>query len=354
MLIMEMRDMDLSERKRMILAAIIDDYIETAEPVGSRTIAKRNLMSLSPATIRNEMADLEDMGYLDKPHTSAGRIPSTLGYRFYVDSLMHKYRMTQMELDTIRRAMETKVREMDQILSRMSDAVSRLTQYTAFATTPTKHDRVFVKSLSLIPIDKGIVLMVLVTADTAVRNQTAAADGDISDDEVKVLSNMLDDLLKGLGASQIDLSAMPQLAAYWEKYPGLMQTVQDFILRSLDGDGSQNVFLGGAANMFRHPEYKDFERAKEFLEFLDSKENIREIANINLDDSMIIMIGDENRIEQIKDCSLVISQYKTQSGLVGNIGIIGPTRMDYAKVASSLETICKGLGKLIDTKGLIR
>lgn len=338
----------LDDRKLRILQAIIDDYIHTAEPVGSRTIAKKHELGLSSATIRNEMADLEEMGFLEQPHTSAGRVPSDKGYRLYVDQLMKIDELSDMEIDKIRNEMDIRINELSQIIRTASVVMSKLTRYTSMAVTPTK--RSSIKAVQLVPIEPGKALLIIVTDSNVVRNSMVRVPEKIAPDFIIQVSNMLNDKLKGftvqmlkdniLGAEIEQLTSLPY---------GLIKPVLDVIEELLTSIDQPEVYLEGTTNILNFPEFKEIQKAKEFLEILDEKKLISDllIANLYNKNDIIIQIGNENVIDSIKDCSLITTTYNVGDHIIGTIGIIGPTRMEYSKVVSSMNYIRKKINQEI-------
>lgn len=340
--------MELCDRKKKILQAIVDDYIETAEPIGSRTIAKRNGINLSSATIRNEMADLEEMGYLEKPHTSAGRVPSVLGYRFYVNRLMQKRHLADEEIIRLRQAMEIRIREVDEIIAETSEIVSRLTEYTVIATTPRLQNPV-IRGIKLLPIGENHTLLAVITNVGTVKNACIETTERLPDDYVYSCSAALSDVL--VGKSPYDLT-QEQFALLKQSFvfcPGLFKNIVSYLFDWFDSNSKRGIYRGGILNMFNHPEYRDIDRAKEVIRFLDDRDNIKNIMDDNNGyDTIKITIGDENEAEALRECSVVVANYSGVENMHGRIGIIGPMRMDYARIISSLEVVTEKLNRLIN------
>lgn len=340
--------MELGDRKKKILAAIIDDYIKTAEPVGSRTISKNHGLNISSATIRNEMADLEEMGYLDKPHTSAGRMPSSKGYRFYVNSLMRNYELTVDEMQRLKRMMENKIREIDELIAQTTDIVSDFTNYAVIAVAPMS-DSAVIKTVRLLPIGRGQVVIALISSSGMVKNTGITVPEGVSEEYIYALSQKLSDRLEGKTPFELTKAELEELEAYGMQCPGLIDSVLEFLCRAFETNRKKSVYRGGMVNIFNHPEYKDLDRAREFISFIDSRDNINDIlSEFNEGDGKIkITIGDENKNEHLKDCSVVVSNYDVGGKLKGSIGIIGPKRMDYAKVISSLNAVTDKLNLIL-------
>ena len=340
--------MELSDRKKAILQAIIEDYISTAEPVGSRNIAKNHDLGLSAATIRNEMADLEDMGYLDKPHTSAGRIPSEMGYRFYVDSLMHRYSLTMDEISTLQRSMDRKYNQLESVISEISDIISKTTNYPAIVELPVEN-KSRLRNLKMMLIEQGSVMIVVVTDAGVVRNKHINVSRDIDYEVIDSISEFLSGQLTGLSADDFTAARLMLIYEAMASYGEFLRAVVEFVLECLVN--SQNrVYIGGASNILNNPEFENIERAREFLTFIDSRENVSNMLNLLGDgneESISIKIGSENGVEAMRDTSLIVANYNVGDKLHGKIGIIGPKRMNYARVVSSLELINDKLSEIL-------
>lgn len=340
--------MELSERKRLILQAIIEDYIQTAEPVGSRNIAKNHDLGLSAATIRNEMADLEEMGYLDKPHTSAGRIPSEMGYRFYVDSLMQRYSFTMEEIANLQHSMDRKFMRLESVISEISDTISKVTNYPAIVEMPSCQ-KSRLRNLKMMLIERGIVLIVVVTEEGVVRNKRMGVAEEIDYEIIDTISDFLSGQLTGLCADDLTAARLMLIYEAMAQYGALLKSVVEFVLDCLE-DSQNRVYIGGASNILNNPEFENIDRARKFLSFIDSHENITKMLGTNETDEnehISIKIGSENGVEEMNDTSLVIANYSVGGKLHGKIGIIGPKRMNYARVVSSLEVINQRLGEIL-------
>lgn len=331
----------LDDRKLRILQAIIDDYIYSAEPVGSRTIAKKHELGLSSATIRNEMADLEDMGFLEQPHTSAGRVPSDKGYRLYVDQLMRINELSATDTEKIRNAMEIKINELSQIIRNASVVMSQFTKYTSMAVTP-QIKRSVLKAVQVVPIEPGKALVIVVTDANIVRNNLVRIPEKITPDFLIQVSNMLNDKLKGYTLEMLKSNFLNGEAEQLTSLPyDLMKPILDGIEELIKLIDPPEIFMEGTTNILNFPEFKEVQKAKEFFNILDEKKLMSDLLNNSRhsDNEIIIQIGNENVIEGIKDCSLVTASYSVDDHVIGTIGIIGPTRMEYSKVVSSLNYI---------------
>ncbi len=338
---------DLGERKRRILQAIIDDYITTADPVGSRTIAKRHDLGLSSATIRNEMADLEEMGFLAQPHTSAGRIPSDRGYRLYVDQLMNRYRLTMAEINRMRHALELRMQEFDRLIEQYSNIISQITQYTT-VVLPPQMKKSAIKHLQLVLIDQNHILLIIITSTGFVKNHTIRVTQKVDGDFLSRLSLILNDKLSGLTIEEINLPKIQEIQKEMCSNEEILMPILNHVSDSVKDIDDTHIFLGGTTNIFNFPEYKDIERAKEFFGFLEQKKDLQTLLSSGDNTRKInIIIGEENKFFEIKDCSVVMSHYSIGNKVVGTIGVIGPTRMEYAKVVSSLEYLTQHLNCML-------
>lgn len=331
----------LDDRKLRILQAIIDDYIHSAEPVGSRTIAKKHELGLSSATIRNEMADLEDMGFLEQPYTSAGRVPSDKGYRLYVDQLMQINELSDTEVEKIRNAMDIRINELSQLIRNASVVMSKFTKYTSIAVTPhTKKSAL--KAVQVVPIDQGKALVIIVTDTNIVRNSLVRISEKITPDFLIQVSNMLNDKLKGFTLEMLKSNILSKEMEQLTSLPfGLIKPILDGIEDLIKTIDQPEIYLEGTTNILNFPEFKEVHKAKEFLNILDEKKLVSDllINNLYRNNEIIIQIGNENIIEGIKECSLVTASYSIGDHVIGTIGIIGPTRMEYSKVVSSMNYI---------------
>lgn len=328
--------MDLDERKRHILRALINDYILTAEPIGSRTIAKKYDLGISSATIRNEMADLEDMGFLEQPHTSAGRIPSDKGYRVYVDHLMEVPRLSNGEIEIIKNSIrKIAIGEIERIIKETTKVLSFLTNYTAMVASP-QTEKSTVKHIQLVPMDSMHVIAVVVTSIGVVKNASITLSQPITSEKLNTINNFINEKLKGLAIEDINLSIISDVQRNVSGYSEILNEVIPILYESLKCSGSSEVYLEGSSNIFNYPEYNAIEKAKSFFTVLDKKDFLRKILSYEADD-MKISIGHENEYDEISDCSLITTTYRIGDKTLGSIGIIGPTRMYYSKVMAVLE-----------------
>lgn len=344
----------LDDRKRFILQAIVEDYIKNAEPVGSRSIAKKTGLNLSAATIRNEMCDLEEMGMLIQPHTSAGRIPSNAGFRFYVDNLMHKYQMTALEIDRLRSAMFNRVRELDNVIKEVSAAFSSITNLPTFAMMPVNKSGA-VKGVKLVNIDGRTIMVIVTDSSGLIKNKLLRVRRIVTDSEVEKLNQVINDNLSGLDLSgYMNLENVMGITQAVGENTEILSSVLELIHEARSELESKQVFVEGAANILRFPEYNNVDKIKNILEFFDDEEILGEVVDVvhggNESDDVGIYIGDEIPLPQLKENSLIMSKYKIGEDLIGVVGVIGPQRMDYAKVASGLKFFSEQLGRMLSNR----
>ncbi|MBU5675659.1 heat-inducible transcriptional repressor HrcA [Alkaliphilus sp. MSJ-5] len=339
----------LNERKLKILQAIIQDYIETAEPVGSRTLSKKYDLGVSPATIRNEMADLEELGFIIQPHTSAGRIPSDKGYRLYVDEFMSLKKMVDIERDYLELDLFNKVAEIEQILQYSSKLLSQLTNYTAVALAPQIKESKL-KHIQLVPIDTENMLAVIVTDSGMVKKPIIRLSDQVSKSSFQTMSNFLNDKLHGLAIKNIEASLIEILSEEFINSSSIIDKIIPEIFQSLDEVSHINMFLNGAMNIFNFPEYNDIFKAKSFLELLEEKELLSSLITSFSNEGLSVSIGSENIYKEAKDCSLVTATYKVDNTTLGWLSVIGPTRMDYSTVVSVMAEVSKVISELLKNR----
>lgn len=328
--------MDLSERKLRILQAIISDFVTSAEPVGSRTLSKKYDLGVSPATIRNEMADLEEQGFLTHPHTSAGRIPSEKAYRLYVNEMMKTRELSPQEKETISQKLYENVTELDKTIEHAAHILSEITNLTSFAMTPeVSHDEL--KFIDLLPVDEDTVVLMIVSDSGRVSNTTLKMRVPYDEEALRLLSKNLTYNYRGKTLSEAlttniiedfetDIEAMSALAR--NVMPSFMKTLGDML--------NVNLYMDGLTNIFSLPEYNDLDKARSFMEMVNRREDLTRTL-INRDKGVMITIGKENNEEILDDCSLITATYHVDGKLIGKLGVIGPTRMRYGEVTSVIE-----------------
>jgi heat-inducible transcriptional repressor len=336
--------MGLSERKLRILQAIISDFIHSAEPVGSRTLSKKFDMGISPATIRNEMSDLEEMGYLKQPHTSAGRIPSDKAYRLYVNSLMSRYELPEAEKRNIEDKLAANFSELDKTIAHAAGLLSELTNLTSFAITP-RLDENRLKYINLLPVDQTSVVLMLVSEAGKVSNTTLKLKVPYNPEKLEFLSKVMTVSYKGKSLSDIlRLDIIRHFETDIEAMSRLAENIMPNFLHTLEGMLNVELYLDGLTNIFSIPEYNNIERAKLFLGMINKKEEFMNLL-LKRDSGVIITIGQENTDEVMKDCSLITATYCIDGKCVGKLGVIGPTRMHYGEVTSIIEYMTENISK---------
>ena len=336
--------MELSERKKQILKAIIGDYIRTAEPVGSKALTEGHALPFSSATIRNEMSELEEMGYLEKPHTSAGRIPSPRGYRLYVDELMEQPQDTGEEDPSLQSMMQTKVRELDRLIQEAGRLISSLTNYASVAVTPAM-TQISIRQFEIIAVDKMNFVIVVVTDSGTVKNKMVRTIANVSKDEAELLTYVLNQTLTGLPLSHITAERF-DIVRRAAGLTALLAPVAEYIAELIEELSDQKVFLEGTNKLLRFPEYRDMHKAQVLLDYMEDDRRHLLPATRKID-GIQFFIGPENGENPLSDTSAIYAKYDIGKIGQGMIGIVGPTRMDYAKLSAQLSRFAKGLNKLI-------
>lgn len=335
--------MELTERKKQILRAIVDSYIRTAEPVGSKTISQLPGMDFSPATIRNEMADLTTMGLLEQPHTSAGRVPSAAGYRLYVDELMQNYRLSMDETKTINQAMEVKMQEVDKMISQVGKLVSKMTDLPAYAVAARSSQRT-VKRFDLILAEAGSFILVVMLSDNQVQNKLIRLPLDVSQEDLRLLSAVLNASFTELTADEITPELLAKVTRSAAGAASLVPVIVDYTVELLKKTHSE-VYMTGQAKLLGQPEYHDVEKAQEVLTSLD-EDVISNLPATLSSGTTQILVGPENVAKELKDSSVVITKFDIGDGMQGMIGVVGPQRMDYAQITARLSYFAEGLGRM--------
>ena len=340
--------MELTDRKKKILKVVIEDYIRTAEPVGSKAIASEMGGKVSSATIRNELADLVELGYLEQPHTSAGRVPSPKGYRLYVNELMEQQRLSLAETEKINQSLQMKMEELDHILSQAGRAVSSFVNYPTYMSV-TGRKTLTAKRFELLPVDERSCIVVMMMSDDRVKSQLLRLQLKVDLDQLPTLVSLLNGHFAGVSPSEMNHRLMnvaeqipPQLFLL------LSQTIS-YAADSLEEAGQREIVTAGTKELLKLPEFRDADKAHQLMSFMtDSKENLP----LPDDGPMKILIGPENVIDALKNTSVVIASYDIGDGMRGLIGVVGPTRMDYASVAARLSGFADGLTRLFGKQEL--
>ena len=349
----------LDERKVKILKAIIKNYLETGEPVGSRTISKFTDMKLSSATIRNEMADLEELGYIVQPHTSAGRIPTDKGYRLYVDDMMsekeqnitnreNEVAVKEQELSSMKDMLGEKVEKVEELLQNVAKVLAKDTNYATMVTTP-KVTGNKLKFVQLSQLEANKILAVIVMEGNLIRNKVITVSEDLSQENLLKLNILINTTLTGLTLEQMNLSIVSKMENQAGEHINLVKEVLDAIVDTISSADDLKIYTSGATNIFKYPELSDSTKASELIYALEEKQSLSDLVvdddnSVDEQDSssnngIQVYIGNETPIESMKDCSVVTATYELQDGMKGTIGIIGPKRMDYEKVVETLKNM---------------
>lgn len=341
----------LDERKMKILQAIIRNYLETGEPVGSRTISKYTDLNLSSATIRNEMADLEELGYILQPHTSAGRIPSDKGYRLYVDHMMAD---KEREVNEMKEMLLEKEEKMERLLQQAAKVLATNTNYAAMVSTPQMIGNKL-KFIQLTKVDQNQLLAVIVSEGNVIKNHMLSVEEELSDETILKLNILLNTRLAGLSVNEINLGMISALKQQAGMHGSIVGNVLDAVAQAIQSEEDLEIYTSGANNIFRYPELADQKRASELITTFEEKEELTQLVQETLSGEnttgIQVYIGDESPVQNMKDCSVVTATYELGEGMKGTIGIIGPKRMDYEKAIGSLKTVMTQLEEIYRNKG---
>lgn len=339
----------LDERKRMVLRAIIDSYIETAEPVGSRTIARKHDLGVSPATIRNEMADLEEAGYLQQPHVSAGRIPSDKGYRFYVDALMEPYVFPRPQLQQLQKEISSEKLSPERSIYEAARLLAFLTESVSLIVAPST-DQLAVRHLQLVPLEDNSILVTVVLHPGIVKNRIIRTKRDYSPEKVAEVSATLNQKLKGITYRELGPTVFTEVI---RDYGEIGRALVELILQGLLEDNGEKIYASGTVNILNQPEFRDLERAKALFETLEQKDHLLSLlSSATKSNGVHVVIGEENVSSVMQACSLVTCTYYVGNDVVGTIGVIGPTRMDYARVMAAVDVVSNALSALLTQEKL--
>jgi heat-inducible transcriptional repressor len=341
--------MDLTDRKKQILKAVIEDYIASAEPVGSKAIARQMGGSVSSATIRNELADLVEMGYLEQPHTSAGRIPAPRGYRLYVNELMERQRLSIAETEKINQVLQMKMEEMDRVISRAGRAVSTYVSYPAYVATAGKR-KTTARRFELLPVDDRSCIVVMMMGDSRVRSQLLRLQLKVDREQIPMLTNLLNTHFTNLGTQEMNKHLMDVSEEIPPQLFLLLSQAVAYAVDMLEEADRKEVVTAGASQLLKLPEFRDADKAHELMSFLaDSKESL---PAPDENSPLKILIGPENVSSALQDTSVVVASYDIGDEMRGLIGVVGPTRMDYATVAARLSGFADGLTRLFGKEDL--
>ncbi len=346
------RNNELTERKKAILKAIIDTHINLGEPVGSKYLTQYKQIAFSSATIRNEMAELEDMGYLEQPHTSSGRIPSELGYRFYVDQLMQQYRMTQAELGELNKLHSLKTAELDRILDRATKLMSMLTNYTGVALkrAPVRQT---VARFDVMYLSPSSFILVMLTSNGTVKTRQVRLGFDVSRETLERLTIVLNDCVAGLDMDKITLPVMLDMQRRVPDGEQLIPPIVRTIYETVDEADDAELMFDGVNNLLNYPEYSDIDRVRDMLGLFDRQDDLREVLSEDAGDETSVYIGSENSVKVMNNSSLIFKTVRSGDKVIGAIGVIGPRRMDYSKVVTLVDYMSQNISRMIGPADLI-
>lgn len=328
--------MTLDERKRQILQSIIKDYVETAEPVGSRAVVRKHDLKISAATVRNEMADLEEMGYLEQPHTSAGRIPSERGFRYYVDCMMENETLSEEQLEDLRKAITSSVRDLDQVIAQIAQFLSQITRYTSFVIVPSVSATQF-RYLQLISLNPGQALIILVTDLGVIMHRKIDIPLSVTNEDLENIGSLFNKVFASRRLDELRRTDLRALREELYQRRKVIDTALDALELLLQSSKEERVVVSGVLNLLNEPEFKDLEKLRRFLSLLEEEGAIKNRLPQDIGDNVNITIGRENP-EDMKDMSVVMAGYKT-FGEMGKIGVIGPVRMEYWRAAGTVEAV---------------
>ncbi len=338
--------MALNDRKIQILQAIINNYIETAEPVGSRTIAKKYNLGISSATIRNEMSDLEEMGFILQPHASSGRIPSDMGYRLYVDHLMQKKELGEEEQRYLQSIISRDISQIDFLMEETAKALSVLTNYTTIISEP-KGQRTRMKQIRLIPLDSVSVLLVIATEGNFIKNHVIKMGCVPTEEKIFDIGFCLNRLLQGCALREIDTLLVARMQEELWEYRELLPPILKAIETTMRSAEKVQLHMSGTKNILAFPEFADIQKAKSLFQALEEKDVLVTLLEESKNNDLQVLIGSENTVQSMQDCSVITATYKMGDNTRGTIGIVGPTRMDYSQVISILNGMVQNIEKVL-------
>ncbi|MDD3346361.1 heat-inducible transcriptional repressor HrcA [Oscillibacter sp.] len=340
--------MELTDRKRQILKVVVEDYIRTAEPVGSKAIAEQMGGSVSSATIRNELSDLVDLGYLEQPHTSAGRIPSPKGYRLYVNELMERQKLSILETEKINEALHGKMEQLDHLLSQAGRAISSFVNYPAYVAA-TGRKNLTARRFDLLAVDEHSCIVVMMMGDNRVKSQLLRLQLKVDLEQMPTLVNLLNSHFTGVPTAEMNKRLMSVAEEISPQLFLLLSQTIAYAVDVLEEAGQREIITAGASQLLKLPEFRNADKAHELMNFLsESKENLP----MPDDGPMQILIGPENVTDALKDTSVVVASYDIGDNMRGLIGVVGPTRMNYATVAARLSGFAEGLTRLFEKQEL--
>ncbi len=342
--------MPLTERQRCILESIIKDYVSTAEPVGSRAVVKKHGLNISAATVRNEMADLEEMGYLEQPHTSAGRIPSEKGFRYYVDFLMENEIPSDEQIGLLHQTLDDRMQDWNDVVQRIGHFLSQITNYASFIIVPSVKLSQF-HSLQIIPIQEGQAIVLLVTDLGIMLHRRINIPSAMQPEDLKIIGDLFNRALRGKKLHELKRGDLMVLRDEIKNRRLVVEKALDAISSLLDNSQDERVVITGALNIIKEPEFKDLDKLRKVLTIFEEDGQLKDIIPDKITEGVDIRIGKENKNEDIKEMSLVFAGYKT-AGEMGKMGVIGPVRMEYWKAAGTVESVSRIIDEILNHRGL--
>lgn len=338
--------MQMDERKKKILKAIVQDYVDTAEPVGSRTIARKFDLGISPATIRNEMSDMEELGLIEQPHTSAGRIPSDAGYRYYVDCLMEKSKVSEDDREVIERETTKRIAEIQTVISHSSKLLSELTHLTSIVVGPAQGQSAL-NQMHFLPYQPGKAIMVVVKENGAVENQIVDIGENVTAEDLQRIATVLNNKMRGRSMVEVKRGILHEIYSELTRQRFLIDNALELLstLFSTSEDNNK-VYLGGTLNMLNQPEFQDVKKIRTLLQVFEEGDQIKRVLRPKKT-GLTVTIGGENKLKELKDCSIITGTYAIDGEPLGTIGLIGPTRMDYGKAMAMVDYMTRTLTELL-------
>ena len=334
----------LDERKQKILQAIIDDYISTAEPIGSRTIARKYNLGVSSATIRNEMADLELLGYLEQLHTSSGRVPSGKGYRLYVDDLLAPSKISEKEINLIASWYNSRTKSIEEVFQETAKIISRLTKNVSLVMAPQLSQSTF-RCLQFVALDKNQAIVIVMTDAGFIENKIIDIPHGTSIEDLQKIATIVNGHLSGLMLDEIKTSLIKKIKN--EVNLDLFEATFDSILKALAIEKKERLYLGGTTQLLSQPEFRNVEKVKDILTMLEEEQLLCDLLNSQNGDGVTVTIGQENKYSGIKDCSIIKATYHIKGKVIGTVAVLGPTRMEYGKIITLLEFMHGNLGQIL-------
>ena len=334
----------LDERKQKILQAIIDDYISTAEPIGSRTIARKYNLGVSSATIRNEMADLELLGYLEQLHTSSGRVPSGKGYRLYVDDLLAPSKISEKEINLIASWYNSRTKSIEEVFQETAKIISRLTKNVSLVMAPQLSQSTF-RCLQFVALDKNQAIVIVKTDAGFIENKIIDIPHGTSIEDLQKIATIINGHLSGLMLDEIKTSLIKKIKN--EVNLDLFEATFDSILKALAIEKKERLYLGGTTQLLSQPEFRNVEKVKDILTMLEEEQLLCDLLNSQNGDGVTVTIGQENKYSGIKDCSIIKATYHIKGKVIGTVAVLGPTRMEYGKIITLLEFMHGNLGQIL-------